>query len=243
MSATRPSEELRPVSIQRGFISHAEGSVLIAMGRTRVICTASVEKGTAPFLRDRVPPQGWVTAEYGMLPRSTTTRNSREAAKGKQGGRTVEISRLIGRSLRAAVDLGKLGDFSILIDCDVIEADGGTRCASITGAMVALHDAVDGMLRKGLLAENPIRHMVAAVSVGIVEGVPTLDLCYVQDSKADTDMNVVMTDDGRYVELQGTAEHEPFSEDDLTALRVLARRGCERLFEIQRATLAQAFPA
>lgn len=239
MSTQRPLDQLRSLEMQRQYTRYAEGSVLIKMGNTHVLCNASVEKGVPSFLRDRATPQGWLTAEYGMLPRSTATRSSREAAKGKQGGRTVEISRLIGRSLRAALDLEKMGEYTMTIDCDVLQADGGTRCASITGAMVALHDAVDWMLRNNLITENPIRRMIAAVSVGMVDGSATLDLCYEQDVAAETDMNVVMTDDGRFVEIQGTAEGEPFSEAEFEQLKALAKHGISALIEQQRVVLAQ----
>ncbi|MCX7692114.1 ribonuclease PH [Tepidimonas taiwanensis] len=234
----RAPDELRPVRITRGYTVHAEGSVLIEFGRTRVLCTASVE--------ERVPPhkkgsgEGWVTAEYGMLPRSTHTRTEREAARGKQSGRTQEIQRLIGRSLRAVFDLAALGERTLTLDCDVLQADGGTRTAAITGAYVAAHDAVTQLLAEGQLARNPIRHPVAAVSVGIVGGVPVLDLDYVEDSGCETDMNVVMTGAGHYVEVQGTAEGEPFSRDDLQRLLALADGGIQQLIALQRAALAGA---
>ncbi|MFA5370787.1 MAG: ribonuclease PH [Sideroxydans sp.] len=233
----RQPEQLRSICITRHYTKHAEGSVLIECGDTKVICTASVE--------DRVPPhkkgsgEGWVTAEYGMLPRSTGSRMSREAAKGKQSGRTQEIQRLIGRSLRAVVDLGKLGEYTIQIDCDVIQADGGTRTASITGAFVALHDAVSGLMDKGLVKENPLKDFVAAISVGIFEGKPVLDLDYAEDSACDTDMNVVMLGSGYFVEVQGTAEGHPFSHEEMDALLALAKSGIAQLVEKQRAVLAQ----
>ena len=225
----RSPDELRPVTIERGINKHAEGSVLIGFGDTRVICTASVEKGVPPFLRGS--GQGWITSEYGMLPRSTNTRMGREAARGKQSGRTVEIQRLIGRSLRAAVDMKQLGEVTIKIDCDVIQADGGTRTASITGACVALLDAI------GTIQAKPATQLIAAVSVGIVKGVPVLDLEYIEDSQADTDMNVVVTEDGRFIELQGTAEDEPFNRDELNAMLALAEKGTAELMEIQRQAL------
>ncbi len=229
------ADELRDIEIVRGFNRYAEGSVLISCGNTRVICTASVAEGVPPFRKDS--GEGWVTAEYGMLPRSTHSRMNREAAKGKQSGRTVEIGRLIGRSLRAAVDMTLLGENTINIDCDVIQADGGTRCASITGGMVALYDALRWMRERELIAAFPVRDLVAAVSVGIIDGEPRLDLCYDEDSNAEVDMNVVMTGGGRYVEIQGTAEGEPFSEGDLTKLKCLAWKGIEGLIAAQRAAL------
>lgn len=228
-------EALREIKIIRGFTKHAEGSVLISCGDTKVVCTASVGEGVPAFKKGS--GEGWVTAEYGMLPRSTHSRMGREAARGKQSGRTVEIGRLIGRSLRAAVDMTRLGEFTINIDCDVIQADGGTRCASITGGMVALYDALLWMKEEGHLEELPLNDFVAAVSVGIVLGEPTLDLCYTEDSNAEVDMNVVMTGSGKYVEIQGTAEGEPFSDDDLTMLKSLAVKGIESLVEIQKSAL------
>lgn len=233
----RAPDALRPVEIIRRYTKYAEGSVLMCAGDTRVLCTASVIPGVPAFLRGK--GEGWVTAEYGLLPRSTGTRTDREAARGKQTGRTQEIQRLIGRSLRAAVDRRKLGDHTIQIDCDVLQADGGTRCASITGAWVALRDAVDSMLARGQIAEDPITAKVCAVSVGMWSGEPVLDLCYAEDSASDTDMNVVMTADGRYVEIQGTAEGEPFSAEELTHLLALARKGCSELSALQRAALAR----
>ncbi len=231
----RSSDQLREVRIQRGFTRHAEGSVLVEFGDTRVICTASVEEKVPAFLRDR--GQGWVTAEYGMLPRATHTRTDREAARGRQSGRTQEIQRLIGRSLRAVIDLEALGERTVQIDCDVIQADGGTRTAGITGAFVALHDALARLERRGLIARSPVRDFVAAVSVGVYEGVPILDLDYEEDSVCDTDMNVVMTGAGGFVEVQGTAEGEPFSQSQMDALLVLAQRGIRELIAKQKAAL------
>ena len=237
----RKPGELRPIAIERGYTRHAEGSVLIAFGDTRVICTASVEEGVPGFLKGR--GQGWVTAEYGMLPRSTHTRTDREAARGKQSGRTQEIQRLIGRSLRAVIDLQALGERTVKIDCDVIQADGGTRTASVTGAFVALHDAVARLRERGALGASPIRDFVAAVSVGLYEGVPVLDLDYAEDSRCDTDMNVVMTGSGGFVEVQGTAEGHPFTEDQLQALIALARQGIGRLIARQKEALGVARPS
>ncbi len=234
-SKRRP-DELRPIAIDRHYTRHAEGSVLIASGDTRVICTASVEDGVPGFLKGR--GQGWVTAEYGMLPRSTHTRTDREAARGKQSGRTQEIQRLIGRSLRAVTDLGGLGERTVKLDCDVIQADGGTRTASVTGAFIALHDAVGTLLRRGALSASPIRDFVAAVSVGLYEGVPVLDLDYAEDSGCDTDMNVAMTGSGGFVEIQGTAEGEPFSPAQMDALLALAMQGIAELIAKQKAALA-----
>ena len=228
----RTADAMRPVQIQRGFTRHAEGSVLVSFGDTKVICTASVEEKVPPFLRDR--GQGWVTAEYGMLPRSTHTRSDREAARGKQSGRTQEIQRLVGRSLRAVFDMTKLGPRTIQIDCDVIQADGGTRTASITGAFVAVHDAVSGLLKQGLIKESPIRDHVAAVSVGVHNGVPLLDLDYGEDSSCDTDMNVVMTGAGGFVEVQGTAEGAPFSREEMDRLVMLAEKGIRELIAEQK---------
>ena len=235
-SFNRTADQLRPIVITRHFTKHAEGSVLIAMGDTKVLCTASIE--------ERVPPhkkgsgEGWVTAEYGMLPRSTNTRSDREAARGKQSGRTQEIQRLIGRSLRCVVDLKKLGERQITLDCDVLQADGGTRCASITGAFVALHDAVSVLLNKGLITETPITDFIAAISVGIGADGPLLDLDYIEDSTGETDMNVVMTAAGKFVEIQGTAEGVPFSRSDMGALVGLAESGIARLIGEQRKALA-----
>lgn len=225
----RAPDALRQVVIERHFNKHAEGSALISFGDTKVICTASVESGVPPFLRGT--DQGWITSEYGMLPRSTNTRMGREAARGKQDGRTVEIQRLIGRSLRTAVDMAALGENTIRVDCDVIQADGGTRTAAITGACVALLDAV------ATLDAAPKTQLVSAVSVGIVKGVPMLDLEYAEDSRADTDMNVVMTEDGRFVEIQGTAEDEPFTQAELGELLRLAQAGATELHRLQRAAL------
>ncbi|UXN36415.1 ribonuclease PH [Avibacterium paragallinarum] len=234
----RPVNQPRPIKITRHFTKYAEGSVLVEFGETKVLCTASVDESVPRFLKGQ--NQGWVTAEYGMLPRSTHSRMQREAAKGKQGGRTMEIQRLIARSLRAMVDLNALGERSITLDCDVIQADGGTRTASITGACVALVDAINGLMEKGVLKTNPIKGLVAAISVGIVEGEAVCDLEYVEDSNAETDMNVVMTDDGRMIEVQGTAEGEPFSHEELLRLLDLAKQGCEVIFNAQREALGQA---
>ena len=233
----RQADELRPLRIERNFTRHAEGSVLIRMGDTHVLCTASVEESVPPFLRGK--GQGWVTAEYGMLPRSTHTRSAREAAKGKQTGRTQEIQRLIGRSLRAIIDLKALGERQITLDCDVLQADGGTRCASITGAWVALWDACEKLVASGKLAENPIRDHVAAISVGIYRGAPVLDLDYPEDSGCDTDMNVIMTGSGGIVELQGTAEGEPFTRSQLEQLTDLATAGVASLIAAQKTALAK----
>ncbi len=233
----RVNDALRQVRITRNFTKHAEGSVLVEFGDTRVICTASVEESVPPFLRGK--GTGWVTAEYSMLPRATHTRSSREAAKGKQSGRTLEIQRLIGRSLRAVTDLAALGERSITIDCDVIQADGGTRTASITGAYVALYDALSTLVSKGLIPQLPLREAVAAVSVGIVAGEAVLDLNYLEDSAAEVDMNFVMTSSDRFVEVQGTAEAEPFTVEQMDAMRVLATAGIQRLFAIQREALAR----
>lgn len=231
----RAADQLREISITRNYTKHAEGSVLIAFGDTKVICTASVEETVPPFLRGK--GTGWVTAEYSMLPRSTHTRSARESSRGKVGGRTHEIQRLIGRSLRAVTDLAMLGERSILIDCDVIQADGGTRTASITGAYVALVDAVRGLQKKGLVSKCPIREAVAAVSVGIVGGTPLLDLDYPEDSSADVDMNFVMTSSNRFVEVQGTAEAVPFTIEEMDAMRSLAIKGIGDLFACQSGAL------
>ena len=230
-SDSRPFDALRPVRITRGYTVHAEGSVLIEFGATRVLCTASVEEKVPPLKRGSC--EGWVTAEYGMLPRATHTRSDREAAKGKQSGRTQEIQRLIGRSLRAVADLKALGERTITLDCDVIQADGGTRCASITGAWVAASDAVNALLARGELTRNPIRDAVAAVSVGLVDGRPVLDLDYVEDSGCDADVNVVMTGSGHFVEVQGTAEGHSFSRAELDALLDLAQSGIADLVQMQ----------
>lgn len=235
MSHTRPSQrannQLRPVEIIRHYTKHAEGSVLVKFGDTHVLCTASVEEKIPAFLKGK--GQGWVTAEYGMLPRSTGSRMDREAAKGKQSGRTQEIQRLIGRSLRAVIDLQKLGERTIHFDCDVIQADGGTRTASITGAFVALQDAVSYLLSKGLITESPLTNTVAAISVGVYKGNPVLDLDYIEDSDCDTDMNVVMTGTGGFVEIQGTAEGEPFDRATMNAMLDLAAGGINELFALQ----------
>lgn len=231
----RTAEQIRPLKLTRNYTKHAEGSVLVEFGETKVLCNATVEEGVPRFLKGQ--GQGWVTAEYGMLPRSTHSRMAREAAKGKQGGRTMEIQRLIARSLRAAVDLKKLGEFTITLDCDVIQADGGTRTASITGACVALADALNALVAAGKLKSNPMKGMVAAVSVGIVDGQAVCDLEYVEDSAAETDMNVVMLEDGRMIEVQGTAEGEPFSHEELLALLALARGGIDSIITSQKAAL------
>lgn len=231
----RMPDQMRPIKITRNYTKHAEGSVLIEFGDTKVLCNATVEEGVPRFLKGQ--GQGWVTAEYGMLPRATNSRNQREAAKGKQTGRTMEIQRLIARSLRAAVDLKKLGEYTITLDCDVIQADGGTRTAAISGACVALVDALNGMVENKKLDKSPLKSMVAAVSVGIVDGKALCDLEYVEDSAAETDMNVVMMDDGRMIEVQGTAEGEPFSHDELLGLLALAKTGLTSIFEAQREAL------
>ncbi len=232
----RSPQQLRDISITRNFTCHAEGSVLVSFGNTRVICTASVEKGVPRFMRGE--GRGWVTAEYGMLPRSTGSRMGREASRGKQGGRTVEIQRLIGRSLRAALDLSKLGENTITIDCDVIQADGGTRTASITGACVALVDAITYLQREKLITGDPLLQMIASVSVGIYQGVPVLDLDYPEDSAADTDMNVIMGETGGFIEVQGTAEGAPFAREELDGMLDLAASGIDELIAIQKAALA-----
>lgn len=232
----RNPNQLRDVRITRRYTKHAEGSVLVEFGDTKVICTASVVAGVPGFLRGQ--GQGWLTAEYGMLPRSTGSRMDREAARGKQQGRTVEIQRLIGRSLRAAIDLQALGENTIHLDCDVIQADGGTRTASITGAWVALADAVSFLKNNGRVTSEPIKRAIASISVGIYQGVPVLDLDYPEDSAADTDMNVVMGDDGGIIEIQGTAEAEPFTEDEFAAMLALAKQGIAQLHELQKKALA-----
>ncbi len=234
-SGGRAADQLRPVRITRGYTVHAEGSVLIEFGHTRVLCTASVEEKVPPHKRGS--GEGWVTAEYGMLPRATHTRGDREAARGKQSGRTQEIQRLIGRSMRAVFDLRKLGERTIHLDCDVIQADGGTRTASITGAFVAAQDAVNGLLAQGKLADSPITDHVAAISVGIQGGTPLLDLDYTEDSTCDTDMNVVMTGAGSFVEVQGTAEGVPFSRREMDQLLALAENGIAELVSLQRQSL------
>lgn len=231
----RSVNQLRDISISRNFTCHAEGSVLVCFGDTKVVCTASVENSVPRFLRGQ--GQGWITAEYGMLPRSTGSRMGREAARGKQGGRTVEIQRLIGRSLRAAVDLTALGENSITIDCDVLQADGGTRTASITGACVALVDALRSMQRAGVIDTDPLKQMIAAISVGVYEGEPVLDLDYAEDSNAETDMNVVMTEHGGFIEVQGTAEGEPYSRQQLDQLLALAEGGIQELIAKQKSAL------
>jgi ribonuclease PH len=228
----RKNDEMRQVKVTKNFTKHAEGSVLIEFGETKVLCTASVIKGVPRFLKDK--GQGWITAEYGMLPRSTHSRMDREAARGKQSGRTQEIQRLIGRSLRAAIDLEKIPEYTIKIDCDVIQADGGTRTASITGANIALKDAINYMKNKNIIAQdiNPIKYKVAAISAGIYQNQPVLDLDYIEDSNADTDMNVVMTDSFGIIEIQGTAEGEPFSEEELSQLMSLSKKGIKNLFTL-----------
>ena len=232
----RQADQLRTVRLTRNFTRHAEGSVLIEMGDTRVLCTASVEENVPPFLRGK--GKGWVTAEYGMLPRATHTRSAREAAKGKQTGRTQEIQRLIGRALRSVVDLEALGERQITLDCDVLQADGGTRCASITGAWVALYEACEKLVTSGKLEANPVRDHVAAISVGIYKGSPVLDLDYPEDSDCDTDMNVVMTGKGGIVEIQGTAEGEPFTRQQMSVLADLAEAGIRQLVAAQESALA-----
>jgi len=231
----RAKDELRQITIQRHYTRHAEGSVLVSFGDTQVLCTATVEGKLPPFLRGK--GKGWITAEYGMLPRATHTRTGREAARGKQSGRTLEIQRLIGRSLRQAVDLTALGERSIRIDCDVLQADGGTRTAAITGGFVALADAIDGLIKSAALTTSPLRHQIAAVSVGIFSGEPVLDLDYAEDSNAETDMNVVMNDSPGFVEIQGTGESAAFSHDQLLAMTALANQGIQQLFTLQRETL------
>lgn len=233
----RTADAMREVRFQRGFTRHAEGSVLVEFGGTRVLCTASIEEGVPGFLRGR--GQGWVTAEYGMLPRATHTRSPREAAKGKQSGRTQEIQRLIGRSLRSVMDMTALGERTVTLDCDVLQADGGTRTAAITGSYVALVDACQALIARGALSSSPLHGQVAAISVGICGGTPVLDLDYVEDSQAETDMNVVMKDGGTFVEVQGTAEGHAFRRDELDALLDLASSGIKQLHALQRAALAQ----
>jgi ribonuclease PH len=233
----RAPDEMRPVTLTRDYTMYAEGSVLVEFGHTKVLCNASIDERVPAFLRGK--NQGWVTAEYGMLPRSTTQRMGREAARGKQGGRTMEIQRLIGRSLRAVVDMQKLGERTITIDCDVIQADGGTRTASITGGFVALAEAVEKLMADGTLQENPLRDSVASISVGIYQGTPILDLDYAEDSNAETDMNVVMTRSGEFIEIQGTAEGHPFSEEEMNHMLRLAKQGIGQLCESQQAALAE----
>jgi len=231
----RNTDALREIRLTRHYTKHAEGSVLVEFGDTKVICTASVDESVPGFLKGK--GKGWVTAEYGMLPRSTGSRMRRESAAGKQSGRTQEIQRLIGRSLRAVVDMGKLGERQIQIDCDVIQADGGTRTASITGAFVALHDPISGLIAQGKLSESLLRDFVAAISVGIHQGEVVLDLDYLEDSDCETDMNVVMTGNGRFVEVQGTAEGEPFSEEEMASMMRLAKQGIAELIALQKQAL------
>ena len=233
----RAPDELRPIRFTRRYTKHAEGSVLVEFGDTRVLCTVSIEEKVPGFLKGK--GQGWITAEYGMLPRATGNRMQREAAAGKQGGRTQEIQRLIGRSLRAVVDLRRLGERTLTVDCDVIQADGGTRTASITGACVALQDALGVLRARKLLTADPLRHMLASVSVGIVKGTPVLDLDYAEDSSAGTDMNFVMTEAGGFIEIQGTAEGEAFSAAEMQAMTALAQKGIAQLIEQQRTALAE----
>lgn len=234
--SNRATDQMREVTITRQYTKHAEGSVLVEFGDTKVICTASVEDRVPGFLRGS--GKGWVTAEYGMLPRSTSSRMGREAARGKQGGRTMEIQRLIGRSLRAAIDLEALGENTISLDCDVIQADGGTRTASISGAWVALHDAVQYLLANKLIARDPLFHQIASVSVGIYEGEPVLDLDYAEDSSAETDMNVVMNNNNGFIEVQGTAEGHAYSRDELNSMLALAKKGINEIFDIQSQAIA-----
>ncbi|MFC3122551.1 ribonuclease PH [Agaribacter flavus] len=234
--SSRTASQIRPVTITRNYIIHAEGSVLIEFGNTKVLCNASVNEGVPRFMKGQ--GKGWITAEYSMLPRATHTRSDRESARGKQGGRTLEIQRLIARSLRAAVDLKMLGENTITVDCDVIQADGGTRTASITGACVALVDALTYMRTKGIIKNNPLKCMIAAISVGIFKGTPIADLEYVEDSEAETDMNVIMTDTGKLIEVQGTAEGEAFSFEELNEMLGLAKTGINELFDIQRTALS-----
>jgi ribonuclease PH len=233
--SSRTASQIRPVTITRNFTIHAEGSVLIEFGNTKVLCNASVQEGVPRFMKGQ--GKGWITAEYSMLPRATHTRSDREAARGKQGGRTLEIQRLIARSLRAAVDLKLLGENTITVDCDVIQADGGTRTAAITGACVAMVDALSWMRKKGILKTNPLKHMIAAISVGVYKGNPIADLEYVEDSVAETDMNVVMTDTGKLIEVQGTAEGEPFSFGEMQEMLDLAHTAIKELFELQSTAL------
>jgi ribonuclease PH len=233
--SNRRPDEMRPINITRNYTKHAEGSVLIEFGDTKVICTASVEEKVPGFLRGK--GQGWVTAEYGMLPRSTGSRMRREASDGRQGGRTMEIQRLIGRALRAGINLEALGENTISLDCDVIQADGGTRTASITGAWVALNDAIQHLLDKKIIEKNPLHHQIASVSVGIFNGTPILDLDYAEDSNAETDMNVVMNSDACFIEVQGTAEGHPYSKDELNSMLLLAEQGINELFIAQRTAI------
>ena len=233
----RPQNALRSIKFERQFTQHAEGSVLVSFGNTQVLCTASVEDRVPPFLRDS--KQGWITAEYGMLPRSTHSRMSREAARGKQQGRTIEIQRLIGRSLRAAVDLSALRQHTITVDCDVIQADGGTRTAAISGACVALIDALNYMVTKGMITQSPLKRHIAAISVGVYKNVPVLDLDYAEDSDCETDMNIVMTDTGEFIEIQGTAEGKPFNNQELQSLLELAQQGIAEIITLQKQALSQ----
>ncbi|MEK6692940.1 MAG: ribonuclease PH [Nitrospirota bacterium] len=233
----RKPDELRPVKITRNFIKHAEGSVLIEIGDTKVICTATIEEKVPPFLKDQ--KRGWITAEYAMIPRSALSRIARESSSGRVGGRTHEIQRLIGRALRSVADLNAIGERTFWMDCDVIQADGGTRTASITGAYIALADAVDYAIKNKIIDRNPIRDYLAAVSVGIVRGETVLDLCYAEDSRAEVDMNIVMTGSGRFVEIQGTAETTPFTREDMEKMMALANKGINRLIEIQKAEIGK----
>ena len=232
----RTSNQLRPIQITRNFTNYAEGSVLIEMGETRVLCTASIDDGVPRFLKGK--KQGWLTAEYGMLPRATHTRNNREATRGKQSGRTQEIQRLIGRSLRAAIDLNLLGEFTIHIDCDVLQADGGTRTASISGGCIALVDAINHLIRTKKIKTNPIKHMIGAVSVGIYKGTPVLDLDYPEDSVAETDMNIVMNEENGFIEIQGTAEGATFTQEELSEMMALGQQGIKEIIEAQKVALA-----
>ncbi|MBN1378812.1 MAG: ribonuclease PH [Gammaproteobacteria bacterium] len=231
----RAADQKRPILFTRHYTKHAEGSVLVAFGETRVICNASIEDRIPPFLKGQ--QQGWITAEYGMLPRATNTRSPREATRGKQSGRTLEIQRLIGRALRAAVDLSALGERTITIDCDVIQADGGTRTAAVTGSYIALVDAINSLLNKKIISQNPLHGMIASISVGIYRGVPVLDLDYAEDSEAETDMNVVMNESGAYIEVQGTAEGHAFRNDELQAMLQLAQKGIAELIVEQKRVL------
>lgn len=233
--SSRSPNQLRPITITRHYTKHAEGSVLVEFGDTKVICNASVVSGVPRFLKDK--KQGWLTAEYGMLPRATNERTDREASRGKQGGRTLEIQRLIGRALRTAVDLSAIGENTITVDCDVIQADGGTRTAAITGSCVAVADALHVMLEKKMITQNPLRFLVAAISVGIYQGIPVLDLDYAEDSSAETDMNVVMTEQGGFIEVQGTAEKQSFRREEFDQMLLLAESGIKQLFEKQRVVL------
>ena len=233
--SNRANNQLRDIKLTRHYIKHAEGSVLVEFGDTKVICNATIASGVPPFLKEA--KKGWITAEYGMLPRSTHERMAREAAKGKQAGRTQEIQRLIARSLRSVVDLSLLGEFTITVDCDVIQADGGTRTASVTGGCVAVVDAIEAYRKKGRITTNPIKQLVAAVSVGVYQGMPILDLDYAEDSKAETDMNVVMTEQGGFIEIQGTAEKDTFKQEELDSMLALAKEGIMELVEKQRQVL------